>query len=102
MADGKTYAIIPDCPGLWVKSAQLNPLPIDWAQPIELNKVELVNRVVQQLESIRSANVVIVQKVEALALPHGYLPLIVEYPVVDYVCEHFKKVGETKFFEIYE
>ena len=98
---GKTYAIIPDCPGYWVKSEMVNPLPIDWPQGTELNTQELVNRVTQKMEDIRDTNVIIVQKYEANALADGFVPLSDSYTVVAYVREHFTKVEETKFFEIY-
>ena len=98
---GNTYAIIPDCPGYWVKSEMVNPLPIDWPQGTELNTQELVNRVTQKMGDIRDTNVIIVQKYEANALADGFVPLSDSYTVVAYVREHFTKVAETKFFEIY-
>jgi hypothetical protein len=99
---GNTYAIIPDCAGWWVKSPQPNPLPIDWVQKIELNKPELIARVVQDLVQMRSTNIVIVQKVEAKRLRDGFIPFSDDFTVVEYVRDHFTKVYETSLFEIYK
>jgi len=43
---GTPYAILPDLAAYWVKAPAVNPLPIDWAQSIELNDRALVDRVV--------------------------------------------------------
>ncbi len=99
---GKTYAIIPDCAGWWVKSQQVNPLPIDWVQGVELNKPVLISRVIQDLESLRNTNIVIVQKVEAKKLRDGFIPFDHEFAVVEYVRDNFVKVYETSLFELYK
>lgn len=99
---GSTYSIIPDGAGWWVKSAQANPLSIDWAWPTELDRPELVLRVTSQLESMRSSNIAIVQKVEAKDLARGFVPLDDKYyAVVEYVRSHFSKIYETSLFELY-
>jgi len=98
---GITYAIIPDCAGWWGASPQANPLPIDWTLGTELNKPELVIRVIQKLESMRNTNTVIVQKVESGNLSNEFISLY-DYAVVDYVRLHFLKVYETSFFELYK
>lgn len=98
---GMTYSIVPDCAGWWVKSSQTNPMSIDWAQGTELGKSELNRRVIRELESIRYNNIVIVQKVEANDLSNGFTPLSDQYVVVEYVKNHFVKVYETSFFELY-
>jgi hypothetical protein len=99
---GNTYTIIPDCAGWWAKSPQANPLPIDWVQKIELNKPELISRVIQDLELIRNTNIVIVQKVEAKKLRDGFVPFSEEFTVVEFVRDHFTKVYETSLFELYK
>jgi hypothetical protein len=99
---GSTYAVIPDCAGWWVKSPQANPLPIDWVQKIELNKPELITRVIQDLVQMRNTNIVIVQKVEAKSLRDGFIPFSDDFTVVEYVRDHFTKVYETSLFEIYK
>lgn len=102
MAQGlaSTYGVIPDCAGLWVQSPQPNPIPIDWAQGVRENE-KLINRVANELESIRDHNIVIVQKVHANQLANGFVPLSDWYALVRYVREQFTKVGETEFFELY-
>lgn len=99
---GNSYAIIPDCPGWWAKSPQANPLPIDWVQKIELNKPELVAHVIQELDSMRKTNIVIVQKVEAKYLRDGFIPFSEEFVVVGYVRNHYTLVFETSLFELYK
>jgi hypothetical protein len=99
----RTYAIVPDVPGYWVQSKQLNPLPVDWPQPVELGSQHLVDRVTRDLEAERGEMVVIVQKVHAFYLADGFVPLDEDqYAVVRYVRENFEKTGETEFFELYE
>jgi hypothetical protein len=102
-ARNKTYAIIPDVPGYWVQSRQLNPLPIDWPQPVELGDQALIDRVTSDLAAKRGEVVIIVQKAHAFYLAEGFVPLDEDqYPVVQYVRAHFNKTGETEFFELYE
>ena len=98
-----TYAIVPDVPGYWVQSRQMNPLPVDWPQPVELGSQQLVDRVKRDLEAERGEVVVIVQKVHAFYLADGFVPLDEDqYAVVRYVRENFEKADETEFFELYE
>ncbi len=99
---GDTYAIIPDCAGWWVQSPQANPLSIDWVQGIELNKPELVSRVIHDLDLIRNTNIVIVQKVQAKKLRDGFVPFDEEFSVVEYVRNHFTKIYDTSLFELYK
>lgn len=99
----RDYAILPDLAGYWAKSTQANPLPIDWAQGTELNHPALVNRVLKSLEAHRSSMVVIVQKVRADSLANEFIPLSdSDYAVVRHVRSHFTKMGETKYFDLYE
>lgn len=97
----KLYAIIPDCAGYWVKAPEANPLPIDWPQHIELNNQQLVDMVIHTLNAKRSAEVVIVQKVEAEVLADGFHPLGNREEVVKYVRHEFRKVYETHLFDLY-
>lgn len=99
---GETYSIIPDCAGWWPRSDQPNPLAMDWPQSIELKRVEMVKRLTDQLDSLRSRNIVIVQKVEADALAKGFVPLSAKYKVVNHVRQNYEKVFETTFFELYK
>lgn len=102
-ATGKEYTIIPDVPGYWAQAEQTNPLPIDWQFPVELRNQALIDRVKRDLEAEQGETVVIVQKVDAFFLANDLLPLDKrDYPVVRYVHKNFDKVGETRFFELYE
>ncbi|CAN5712603.1 hypothetical protein BH24ACT21_BH24ACT21_05310 [soil metagenome] len=102
-ATDKEYAIIPDVPGYWAQAEQTNPLPIDWLFPVELSDQDLIDRVERDLDAERGETVVIVQKVDAFFLSDDLLPLDKrDYPEVRYVRKNFDKVGETRFFELYE
>ncbi|MCP4216468.1 MAG: hypothetical protein GY765_17590 [bacterium] len=98
------YTILPDNAGNWAKSEQLNPLPIDWVQGVELNHRDFLNRVVQSLEIRRGKLIMIIQKVQAADLATGFTPLpeIRYYSVVLYIRKHFTKIGETEFFDLYQ
>ena len=99
---GKMYSIVPDFPGYWVKAMDVNPLPIDWPQDTELGNESLFSRVISRLEYIRGNNVVIVQKYEANALAESWVPLGNKYRVVNYIRANFVKIGETRFFDLYQ
>jgi len=102
-AQNKTYAIIPDVPGYWIQSKQLNPLLVDWPQPVELSNQYLIDRVTSDLTAKRGDVTVVVQKVYAFYLADGFVPLDEDqYAVVQYVRTNFEKTGETEFFELYE
>jgi len=104
--NGRIHAILPDNAGFWVKHSQVNPLPADWADwllPEGSGKPSQLDRMVEALETRRGRIVVIVQKVSARSLAMGFEPLAkARYPIVDYVRASFTKVGETKYFELYE
>lgn len=101
---GREYAILPDLAGYWVRSEQLNPIPIDWAQGAELDTPALLDRVIRDLDTHRGTRVVIVQKVAAASLAEGFVPLRDSdyYAVVRHVRRHFTKIGETEYFQLYE
>lgn len=100
---GKTYSIIPDYAGYWVKSQETNPLPIDWTYNAQLwNKAELTNRIISALESRRDNNVAIVQKADAAWLAIKPHPLSDKCAIVKYVREHFSKISENDSFELYK
>ena len=96
---GKSYAILPDCPGWWVEARQANPLPIDWAQEIELKRPELMDRVIRALDAGRDTNIVIVSKAEARSLPKLYR--LGHYDAVEHVRQRFTKIAESDLFELY-
>ena len=96
------YAVIPDLAGYWVKAGPANPLPLDWANRVELNSPKLIERTFETLKNNRDKFVVIVQKVKAEDLNKGFKPLPDEYsPAVQFVKTFYEKTSETEFFEIY-
>jgi hypothetical protein len=101
----KAYTIIPDVAGYWVKSSDINPLPIDWTWGSELRNQKLMVRVTDDLKSKRNKVVVIVQKIHSATLAEGFFPIPEDqciYPIVGYVRTHLKRIRETRFFELYE
>lgn len=101
----KKYSIIPAVAGYWAKSAQENPLPIDWAQTTELNTPALLSRVTDSIENQRTQQLVIVQKFVAEHLPQAQVSIdsqIKYYAVVHYVRNNLQKVDETEYFEIFQ
>jgi hypothetical protein len=100
---GGRYAIIPDCAGYWAKAEQVNPLPIDWPQQVELSAQSLTKRVTDAIDSGRDSTYIIVQKNLADQLYKEFFPLFEgkKYEVVYYVRHNLNKVGETNLFEIY-
>ena len=100
---GKRYIILPDTAGYWVKSGQLNPISIDWPLSIELANNRLVHRVERDLGQQKGEAAILLEKVAVEDLAAGFHPLLAEhYPILPYVHENFRKVDETKFFDILE
>jgi hypothetical protein len=102
---GTGYALVPDCAALWIGASHANPLPIDWPQAVELSRPELLQRVLASLDEGRGKRRVLVQKVYARQLKDGFFALTSQteyYAVVGYVRSRFRKVGETRWFEVYE
>lgn len=101
-ARGRRYAVVPDAPGWWAFAAQPNPLAVDWWIDVELglDHPALVQRAQAALEAQRGQLTVLVQKYRA----DGEL-----VPVSDedssslpYLRAHWRQVGETAFFQLYE
>ena len=104
MASGKNYAVLPDCAGYWVKANQANPLPIDWAHGVELQKVSVYEMFLGKLEARRGKIVIILEKTRAHTLKSGFYPIPAEtnyYKVVKYVKENFTMFDETNHFALY-
>jgi hypothetical protein len=97
----KEFTILPDVAAYWVTAPQQNHLPAVW--PVELTTA-LMSRFVQAMESQRNKTIFIVQKVEADSLANGFTPLggKDDYEVVRYAREHFVKIADTDFFELYQ
>lgn len=103
MAGGGQYAILPDMPGYWVQAGQPNPLSVDWTLFIEISRPELVARVNDELDARRGSMVVIMQKYRADIMRSTFAPVPEDYSeAYDHVLKNYQKVGETRFFEIYE
>lgn len=98
------YAIIPDFPGYWARSPQPNLLPIDWVKNTEISDPRLLQRVIQTLDGHRGQLIVIVQKVEAFPLAKQFKPLAnsQKFATVRYVRKTFRKIAETKYFDLYQ
>lgn len=103
MCGDKEHAVIPDLAAYWIRAAQRNPLSIDWAFEGELPTKPLMDRAIGDVESRRGQVVVIVQKIPAAALggrePAGFPNLP---DVRAHVIRNWRKVGETRAFELYE
>lgn len=98
---GDTFSVLVDYAGYWVRSSEINELPFAYAFTTVKNKPELVHRIISQLESKREVNVVILQKAEASWLAFKFEPVSTTYETVTYVREHFTKIRETAYFELY-
>jgi hypothetical protein len=99
----KPYAILPDCAGWWVKSPQLNPLPLDWVQEDLIPAPELLDRVIDSLDAHRSDRVVLVERFKPENLVQGLdsLPYDDFYAVASYVRANYEKIDQTAYFDIY-
>lgn len=100
---GKPYAIQPDFAGWWVRADKRNPLPIDWAQWIELGSPPLRERAIRAMDAQRGQLTVIVAKYETATLARKLAPSpsSFRYPLAAYARAHFTKIGETRYFEIF-
>jgi hypothetical protein len=96
-------AIVPDDPAYWVKSAQPNPLPIDWAEGFTLSPPALFDRVTAAMRAGTPRPVVIVAKACAECLPDGLFPVPADsfHKMAPWVRAHGRKLGETRLFELY-
>jgi len=103
-AGDRPYAIIPDLAAWWVKSANRNPIAIDWPLGDILIRPELVERIEKSLLGGDRPQIIIVQKVRANALAMGFmvLPESERYIVATTVRSQLRKIGETEYFELYE
>ncbi len=95
------FAILPDLAGYWVKSEEVNPLLTDWSNRTELGSAFLEERAIQNLAAQKGRIAVITQKLEAASVARGPVPPQGRRVLLDYVRQHFEKVGETAFFEVY-
>lgn len=108
---GRSYAMVPYVPAWWAMSGQANPLPSDWPDITEIGiSQRLTDRYLAGLKDLRGRFVVVVHKFCAATYAYGFVPdrLVferkghAEYAVSQFVRRNFTKIGETRFFELYE
>jgi len=101
-SESAQYCIMPDIAAYWINAPIHNPIPIDWATRGEL--FHHVDRVIDSLDSHRKSNIVIIQKVVAKKIATKMVRLEAgeKYPAIEHVRQHYKKIDETQFFEIYK
>ncbi|MDP3677138.1 MAG: hypothetical protein Q8R44_18895 [Novosphingobium sp.] len=101
-ADGR-YAVLPDFAGWWPAAEQVNPLPVDWPQWIELGSPVLRTRAIAAMNAQRGKLIFVVAKYETPSLANGFTPASISfrYPLAAYVRTHYTRIGETAYFEIY-
>jgi len=97
---GREYMILPDGAIWWIKAPQGNPLPTSWPLDFELGTPQLYNRFIQALDAQHGRGVIFLAKVMGFNLVN--VPAPDWYSVVPYVKSHFHKIGETKYWEVYE
>lgn len=78
--DGRRYALLVDGPGWWVCAAQRNPLPLDWANGMELSTEPLRARVTNSVLRQRGQIAIVVQKAAAVRSSLGFRPLPTDDP----------------------
>jgi hypothetical protein len=101
---GETYSIVPQIPGYWVHSEQLNPLPADipCTEFGSASYMKLYGRLVKAVEEQRGKICFIVQKVDAGEIRDRWVPLDPDLcTIAFYIRGKFQKINETEFFEIY-
>jgi hypothetical protein len=104
-ARGRRYAVVPDAAGWWAFATQRNPLDVDWWIDVELgfDHPALVHRALTALEAQRGRITLLVQKYAANALATELAPVSDEdSSILPYLRAHWREVGETAFFRLYE
>ena len=104
-ARGRRYAVVPDAAGWWAFAAQRNPLDVDWWIDVELgfDHPALVHRAQNALDAQRGRITMLVQKYGTDALATELVPLSDEgSSILPYLRAHWREVGETAFFRLYE
>lgn len=104
-ARGRRYAIVPDAAGWWAFAAQRNPLDVDWWIDVELgfDDPALTHRALDALEAQRGRITVLVQKYDAATLATDPAAASDEdSSILPHLRAHWREVGETAFFRLYE
>ena len=99
---GKRIVVLPGPAAYWITAEQANPLPIDWAQGIELSQPALMSRVTDSLRLHADQQVVILEKFDPAWLAYERVPIEDPgfYGIVAYVRAHSSMLSETEFFEL--
>lgn len=93
------YAILPHAPGLWVKSQQKNPLPIDFGFMFN-NQKALTEPFLTDIKKKRGSIIIIIPK-PSLAVnrdfsKYGVFGVALEVPI------YYKQVYQTKYHVLFE
>jgi hypothetical protein len=99
---GRAVAILPDCAAWWIRSPQRNPLPVAWDNEVELPTAALRQRAIEAIASQRGHLTILVTRFETDSLAGTPLPLKPRYPATQFVRTHWRKAGQSPFFELYE
>lgn len=101
--NGRKFALLPENAAYWIKSNDLNPLPIDWPNKYEVNShTELrLERSVDDL--LEGGGCILLNKYFLDRMSSRLLPLdsSPEFPIIDFVKSNYRKVGESDYLEIY-
>lgn len=105
----KSLALISGIPGVWVQSKEINPLDVDWANGCELavpplgHSQKILERAIKKLLALKGKTIFLREKYDSYAVPRGKSPLMSSnLPLASVTLEHFTKIGETEYFELYE
>lgn len=101
---GRPYALLVDGPGWWVCAEQRNPLPVDWANNMELSTEPLRTRVTDSVLAQRGRLAVIVQKAVGLRSSVGFRPLPTDdpfYGVAVWAMRTLEPESESIYWAVY-
>ncbi|MFN8587569.1 MAG: hypothetical protein U0704_07165 [Candidatus Eisenbacteria bacterium] len=74
-ARGGAYAVLVDAPGWWACARERNPLPVAWAQDVELPTPALRERLASTLRERRGTLVLLVQRGSLAQVARGHAPI---------------------------
>jgi hypothetical protein len=94
------YAVVPEFAGWWPAEASRNPLPVDWAQRVELATPALAARTRPEDHGVAR---VFVPRWRVQDLARARVPLdIGRSPTAADIAARWRKVRDTEFFSVYE
>jgi hypothetical protein len=93
----KSYVLLPEYAALWVKSQERNPFLMDW--PLLINNQQgMIENLLHDLNEKHGSIVLIVNREkiyqEVPYKPFGFFEIATKIP------KQYKKVGETKYFDL--